>query len=93
MSNLKHGFIFSVIVHVYSLVFDPYEKYMVLCNQLCLSSQPSVSSSVVQSKNLNVGHRTQTFQPNCFIPTKCIGTTDICHFIPLSVVLSMSEGL
>ena len=48
-----------------------------------LSNQ--VSIGLVWQKTLNVGHYTQTFQPNILYLPALIGTIGFCHFIPLSV--------
>ena len=44
------------------------------------------------AKAVNVRHYTQTFQPKFFIPVMPIGTLDLCHFIPLSVILTLAVG-
>ena len=43
-------------------------------------------------KNFNVGHYTQTFQPNFFTPAIHIGNIDFYHFIPLSLTLTLCGG-
>ena len=56
---------------------------MDLREQLCLSVSP-----LCKAKNFNVGHYTQTFEPDSVILTILIGTTDLCHILP-QVVLSL----
>ena len=66
------------------LVFNPYEYHMDLCNESCLTVWRASHPSVLRGKNFNVGHYTQTVQPNCFTPAMLIGTIDFFHSIPLS---------
>ena len=65
--------------------------YVMSC--ICLDSQ----SAVLYGKNFNVGHYTQTFYPQFFIPAILIGTIDFDHFILLSLTLgykvSMKQNL
>ena len=50
--------------------------------------------AVWRSKNFNVGHYTQNFQPVCFIPgMPLIGTIDLYHPIPLSLTSTLAGGL
>ena len=43
------------------------------------------------AKNLNTGHRTQTFKSNLFIPVMFIGTIDFYHFISVTLTLAGSN--
>ena len=54
-------------------------------NGSCASGRPADSSG----KNFYVGHYTQTFEPNLFIPAMLIGTVDFYHFIRLSLTLTL----
>ena len=54
------------------------------CNELCSFSWPAV----LLSKNLNVGHCSQTFQPNFSYLPMLIEAIDFCYFIPLSLTLT-----
>ena len=65
-------------------VFDPYEYYMDLCYELCLS--------IKHGKNFKVGYYMQTSRPNLFIPAILIGTIDFYHFILLSLTLTLPGG-
>ena len=56
--------------------FDPYEQHMDLCNELCSAGQPAI----LHGENFNVGHYTQTFQPNLFIRAILIDTIEFYHF-------------
>ena len=49
-------------------------------------------SFVSRFKNDNVGHYTQTFQPNYSIPAMHIGTISLYHCIPLPVTLTSVGG-
>ena len=53
-------------------------------NQSC----SSVHLSVLHGKN--VGHYTLTFRPSSFIPAMLTGTIDLCHFLALSVTLTLA---
>ena len=53
----------------------------------CLSG---VCASVLHGKN--IGHYGQTCQPNSFIPAMFVGTIDSCHFISLSMTLTLAGG-
>ena len=44
------------------------------------------------AKNFNCGHYTKTVQPNVFIHVLLIDTIDCCHFIPLSLTLTLPGG-
>ena len=44
------------------------------------------------TKTFNIGHYTQTVQPNLFIPAMLIGTIDFYHFILLSLTLILPGG-
>ena len=48
--------------------------------------------AILSGRNFNIGHYTQTFQPNFFIPAMLIGTTDFYHIILLSVTLTLAWG-
>ena len=53
-----------------------------LCNELCSSGwQLSVCPSILHGKNFNVGHYTQGFEPNTFIPAMFIGTMDFYYLV------------
>ena len=67
-----------------TMLFDPYE----LCSSVHLPSQPVV----LHGKNLSYEHYMQTVQANFFIPAMLTGTIDICHFIPLSLTLTLVGG-
>ena len=49
--------------------------------------------AVLHGKNFNVGHYTQIFQRNIFIPAMPIGTVEFYHFIPLSLILTLTGDL
>ena len=51
------------------------------------------SPSALDSKNNNIEHSTQTFQPKFSMLAMLLGTDDICHFIPLLVTLSLPGDL
>ena len=54
-----------------------------------------VRPAVFRGQKSNVGHYsiyTQIVQPNLFILTMIIGTIDFYHLIPLSLILTLSEG-
>ena len=59
---------------------------MDLCNESCLSGL----SFLLRSKHFNVGHCRQTFQPFLFILAMLIGTVEMYHFIPLSLILALA---
>ena len=66
---------------------------MNLHKQLGLSSCcPPGQPAVLHGKNFNVGYCKQTFRPNTFILAMLIGTIEFCHFIPLSVTLTLAGG-
>ena len=46
--------------------------------------------NVLHGENVNVGHYTQTVEPNFIIPAMFIGTIDFYHFIPFSLTLTLS---
>ena len=54
--------------------------------------QPASQPAVLCVKNLNIGHYTQTVQPNFFIPALLIDTIDFYHCIPFSLTLTLSRG-
>ena len=47
---------------------------------------------VLCCKDFNIGHYTQTVQQIFFTPAMLIGTMDFCHFIPLSLTLTLPGG-
>ena len=49
----------------------------------------AIRSAVLHGKNCNVGHYTQTVQPDCLIPAMLKGFFDFYHFIPLSLTLTL----
>ena len=51
-----------------------------------------VCPSVLRGKNFNVGHYSQTSQPNSFTPVRFISTIDFRHFMPLSVTSTLAGG-
>ena len=53
--------------------------------------RPSVRPFCV-TKNFNVEHYAQTFQPKFLIPAMLIGTTDFYNFMPLAVILILDGG-
>ena len=57
-------------------------------SRVCPSGQPAA----LLGKRLNVGHCTQTIQPNFFIPGMLVGTIDSHHFILLSLTFILSGG-
>ena len=61
---------------------------MDLCNELCSSHR----QAVLRDKNFQLGHYTQTIQPNLFMTAIFIGTTDFYHFIPRSLTLTLPRG-
>ena len=48
------------------------------------------SSSFLCDNIFSIGHYSQTFEPNFFIPARLIGTIGFYHFIPLSLTLTMA---
>ena len=50
-----------------------------------------VCPSVLHGKNFNVGHYSQTVEPDCFIPAMLIGTIDFYHSMLLSFILTLLE--
>ena len=50
---------------------------------ICVTSR--VRPAILIGKNLYAGHYTQTVQPDFFIPAMLVGTSNFCHFIPLSL--------
>ena len=77
---LVHVKIFSHIKN-----FDPYEKHIDLCNQLCSSSWLAIFFDKICSS----GHYSQTVEPNCFVSFLHVGIMDFNHSIPLSVTLTL----
>ena len=60
-----------------------------LCLAGWLTGWPVGQPTSLCGKNLNVGHYTQTVQPDLFMPAMFIGTIDFYHFIPLSLTLNL----
>ena len=58
------------------------------CWSVCLASQPAV----LCSKNFDIGHYMQIFEPTLFIPAMLIGTIDFYHFIPPSLTMALPGG-
>ena len=54
--------------------------------------RPSSQLDMLQGKNFNVGHYTQTVLPNVSIPAMLIGTIDFCHFVTLLLTLVLPGG-
>ena len=65
---------------------------MDLCNEQCFSSQPAI----LCGKKFNVGHYTQTFQPNFYIPVILMGAIDFYidfyNVTPFSQTLTLPGG-
>ena len=73
--------------------FDSYEVNMDFCNHLLWSAiqLAFVQLSILRGKNIYIGHYTQTFQPNSFIPAMLLGTIVLYHAVALSEALTMAE--
>ena len=65
-------------------VFDPYEYHKDIRNESCSSGPLSCMAKI--------GHHTQTFQPNFFIPAQLLGTIDFYHVILLSLTMIVPGG-
>ena len=69
--------------------FCPCEYHMDLSwNQSCLVGW----STILHGRKFNVGHYTQTFQPDFFTLAMLVGTTDYYHFIPFSLIVTLAGG-
>ena len=64
---------------------------MDLCYEWCFVLLAGWLSALF-GKNFNVRCYMQTFQPNLFIPTMLVGTSDFYHCIPLSLTLTVPRG-
>ena len=51
---------------------------MDLCNVILVPS-------TLGGKNLNVGHYALTFQPHSSTPASLVSTSDLCHFVTLTL--------
>ena len=51
-----------------------------------------VCPSILCGRKFNIGHYTQTLQPNLFIPAMLIGTIDFYQFILFSLTLALPGG-
>ena len=65
-------------------LFYPYEYHINLCSESCLSGQPSC-----MAKTLTLAITHKLFN-QIFISAMLIGTIDFCHFIPLSLILTLA---
>ena len=55
----------------------------------CHESASCLTWAVLHGKSLNIGHYTQTIQPNIFLPVVHVGTIDFYHFIPYLLTLTL----
>ena len=52
---------------------------------------PSVGLAFLFGENFNIGYDVQILKPNAVILARYRGSITFCHFIPLSVALSLAE--
>ena len=85
---LFHVLLFLISMSIIRILFCLSMSIIFLCNESCSAGW----LAVLHGKNFNVGHYTQTIQPNVFIPAIPIGTVDFYQFIPLSLILTLNGG-
>ena len=57
-----------------------------------LNKQPISKQNALRGKTFNVGHYAHFFNQFIFIFAMLIGTKDFCHFILLSLILTLPGG-